>query len=111
MDNQNINISELNFTKPKKEFANIKTNFNINNKKFLINDFNFKNKNGYIKINNLKFDKNYKIQNIEFAELNLINKKSMPIQVSLTKKNSDYFISGNFFDASSQIKNYKKNQI
>ena len=110
LDNQNINISELNFTKPKKEFANIKTNFNINNKKFLINDFNFKNKNGYIKINNLKFDKNYKIQNIEFAELNLINKKSMPIQVSLTKKNSDYFISGNFFDASSQIKNFIKNQ-
>ncbi len=110
LDNQNINISELNFTKPKKEFANIKTNFNINNKKFLINDFNFKNKNGYIKINNLKFAKNYKIQNIEFAELNLINKKSMPIQVSLTKKNSDYFISGNFFDASSQIKNFIKNQ-
>ena len=110
LDNQNINISELNFTKAKKEFANIKTNFNINNKKFLINDFNFNNKNGYIKINNLKFDKNYKIQNIEFAELNLINKKSMPIQVSLTKKNSDYFISGNFFDASSQIKNFIKNQ-
>ena len=110
LDNQNININELNFTKAKKEFANIKTNFNINNKKFLINDFNFNNKNGYIKINNLKFDKNYKIQNIEFAELNLINKKSMPIQVSLTKKNSDYFISGNFFDASSQIKNFIKNQ-
>ena len=42
LDNQNINISELNFTKPKKEFANIKTNFNINNKEFLINDFNLK---------------------------------------------------------------------
>ena len=110
LNNSLVNVSNLNYKKNKNTNAdiNFKTNF-ILNKYFLINSFSYTENNSKIYLENVKFDKNFKLIDLEKIEIKTYSNK-VKNNDFLVRKSDKIVISGKVFDAQPLLKSlYREN--
>ncbi len=107
-------INLLNFKKDKN--SDLELNFigkSKNNSKLLFDEISIKEKNKIISIKKLSLSKNNKIDDLGNININYIDEDGLKNDLKLTKKNKNYFVSGNSFNINriiDQILNSKKDK-
>ena len=107
-------INLLNFKKDKN--SDLELNFigkSKNNSKLLFDEISIKEKNKIISIKKLSLSKNNKIDDFGNININYIDEDGLKNDLKLTKKNKNYFVSGNSFNINriiDQILNSKKDK-
>ncbi|WP_440930754.1 hypothetical protein [Candidatus Pelagibacter sp.] len=101
ISNNPIKIKFLNFENSKK----IKTTLSLQGKyikdqNLSFDTISFVNDKNIIEIDNLKFDKNYKISDLNHASIKIVDELDKKNQFSINKKKNHYNISGKNFNAS-----------
>ena len=107
LDSAEIQISELDY----KKNANIKSNLILNgiykkNNEILFNTIKFKEEEKSLLVQNLQIGKNDKIKNLDLLKINLINKIGKKNNLELKKVKNNYYLSGNEYDGTKNIKNF-----
>ena len=99
-----LTINFLNYEKNQEVKSLIKFKGKKNNKNIIIIEkFSFREKNDKIEIKDLKLNKKFKVINISKANLNYIDKDQQKNSFTLYKKNKEYFLEGQLFNANKLI--------
>ena len=101
ISNNPLQIKFLNFKNSNKikTFLSLKGKFN-KDQNLSFDKISFLNNKNIIEIDDLKFDKNYKISDLNSASINLIDEFDKKNQLSINKKKNYYNVSGKNFNAS-----------
>ncbi|MEK9686680.1 MAG: hypothetical protein VW259_05155, partial [Methylophilaceae bacterium] len=103
LNNTIINFDEINYKKEKNKKSNI--NFTVSlEEDFVLNEFNYKEKENKIFLKNLLLSKKYKIRKLDNLELNFQNNNKILNQIILSRNKDNYTLTGSKFDFSSSIK-------
>ena len=110
LDNAEININELDYKKK----LNVTSNLYINgiykdNNEIFFNDIHFKEEEKNLIIQNLEIGKNDKIKNLDLFKIDLSNKIGKKNNIEFKKINNNYYLTGNQFDGTQNIKNILDN--
>ncbi len=99
-----LTINFLNYEKNQEVKSLIKFKGKKNNKNIIIIEkFSFREKNDKIEIKDLKLNKKFKVINISKANLDYIDKDQQKNSFILYKKNKEYFLEGQLFNANKLI--------
>ncbi len=74
------------------------------NKKIIINSFKLTEKKNIINFNELVISKDYKIDSVRDVNLDYYDKQNIKNQLSITKKNKNYFFKGPIFNSSNLLR-------
>ena len=103
LNNTIINFDEINYKKEKNKKSNI--NFTVSlEEDFVLNEFNYKEKENKIFLKNLLLSKKNKIRKLDNLELNFQNNNKILNQIILSRNKDNYTLTGSKFDFSSSIK-------
>ncbi len=106
LDSAEIDIEELDYQKK----ADIKSELNINgiykdNNEIIFKNINFNEEEKSIIVENLEIGKNDKIKSLDLFKIDIINKNEKDNKLEFKKVNNNYYLTGNQFDGSKNIKN------
>lgn len=104
--NTSFNINFLNYKKKKKHKSTISINGNLKkNGTLKFESISLKEKKNKILFENLELDKNFKIVDVSHVDIDYKNDKNLLNKLSLKKKNSNFILEGEHFDATQLINN------
>ena len=104
--NTSLNINFLNYKKKKKHKSTISINGNLKkNGTLKFESISLKEKKNKILFENLELDKNFKIVDVSHVDIDYKNDKNLLNKLSLKKKNSNFILEGEHFDATQLINN------
>ncbi len=104
--NTSFNINFLNYKKKKKHKSTISINGNLKkNGTLKFESISLKEKKNKILFENLELDNNFKIVDVSHVDIDYKNDKNLLNKLSLKKKNSNFILEGEHFDATQLINN------
>jgi hypothetical protein len=104
--NTSLNINFLNYKKKKNHKSTISINGNLKkNGTLKFESILLKEKKNKILFENLELDKNFKIVDVSHVDIDYKNDKNLLNKLSLKKKNSNFILEGEHFDATQLINN------
>ena len=104
--NTSFNINFLNYKKKKNHKSTISINGNLKkNGTLKFESILLKEKKNKILFENLELDKNFKIVDVSHVDIDYKNDKNLLNKLSLKKKNSNFILEGEHFDATQLINN------
>ena len=110
LDSAEVQINELDYKKNigKKSALQIKGNYKENNE-IIFNNIEFKDEEKNLLVQNLELSKNDKIKNLDLLKIDLINNIGKRNALEFKKVNNNYYLTGNEFDGTKNIKNLLDN--
>ena len=106
INNTSLNINFLNYKKKKNHKSTISINGNLKkNGTLKFESILLKEKKNKIIFKNLELDKNFKIVDVSYVDIDYKNDKNILNKLSLKKKNSNFILEGEHFDATQLINN------
>ncbi len=110
LDSVEIKVNELEYTKN----AGIKSKLKVNglykdNNEIIFTNIQLSDKKNKLLVKNLEIGKNDKIKNLDLFKINLVNKIGKKSDLEFKKVNNNYYLTGNEFDGTKNIKNLLDN--
>ena len=110
LDSVEIKVNELEYTKN----AGIKSKLKINglykdNNEITFTNIQLSDEKNKLLVKNLDIGKNDKIKNLDLFKINLVNKIGKKSDLEFKKVNNNYYLTGNEFDGTKNIKNLLDN--
>jgi hypothetical protein len=111
VSNNQLKLDILNFQK--KDKTNLKINIigkQDSNKDITFKEISLEENNNYINIKKLLLKKFDKIQSVEKIDLDYIDKENLPNKISISRKEKNYLLKGQVFNANKLIENLLKSK-